>query len=108
MGVYVPTIYAHMLQNGKVSFRTFLDTVLKFHPSRPLEDRLASVFEVLDTNGDEELNQSDIILMLQRLNTHVSREKLELVALELTKDIPGMDNLVKVDFSVANETVIPT
>merc|ERR1711916_265273 len=37
--VYVPTIYAHMLQNGKVSFHTFLDTVLKFHPSRPLEDR---------------------------------------------------------------------
>jgi len=126
--VYVPTIYAHMLQNGKVSFHTFLDTVLKFHPSRPLEDRLSSVFEVLDTNGDEELNQSDIILMLQRLNTHVSREKLEIVALELTKvlpeesgnvvtrrafisllkDIPGIDNLVKVDFGVANESSTST
>ena len=119
--VYVPTFFFHMMDNEKVSFNSFLKALLKFHPTRSLESRLATVFEVLDINSDEEINQQDIVLMLQRLNTNVPRAKLELVAIELTKvlpedsgniitkrtfinmlkEIPGIDRLVRIDFAVA-------
>lgn len=88
--VYLPALFDSMMNKttNAVDFPAFLGALLAFDPTRALDARLGAVFDVLDVTNDDRIDQSDIVRMLQLLNQSVPIERLQEVAVELTRVLP--------------------